>query len=668
MEQEKNNKLDYVKEDPEFKEPYVDIDEWRDHPVRHRYIHGGFKGNHTRFSFYFPPKKNYEKRFFQFLAPVQGDEDEAQNAKGGESKIGFAISSGAYFIESNMGGMSSDSTLVYRASAAVAQYSRVKAGELYGVHRPYGYLYGGSGGGYKTIDCMENTSGIWDGAVPYVIGSPMAIPYVFMARVHAMRILWDKFPSIIDALEPGGSGDMYADLNAEEREALEEITRMGFPPKTWFSYDEIGDGSLSVLSPHVFQQDPTYFEDFWKVPGYLGADPSSSASKARLQHKTIISEVIWPEKSKDSSTADEEVNVDNAWRSLTEFVETPSFRLDSVPHENEYFDGAYIIFKNGAASGQKLPLGKIDGNIATIGSIFGFALQDQFLEKIKPGDEIVIDNSDYIALQTYHRHQVPTKDFYVWDQFRDENGEPLYPQRSIEPYIILDPSSQNGQFEGKMIVVQALLDESAFPWQADWYRHKVKKALGDKMDDQFRLWFIDRTMHHDSNQVLDNNYYVSYLGVLHQALRDLSAWVERGITPPDSTDYEVIDGQVIVSPTAVDRRGIQPVITLTVNGSERADVSVGEDVSFLAEIELPKGTGKIVSVKWNFDDGEASSIEGTFSQVTADGTRGVVKASYSFEKPGTYFPVLHVSSNREGNAKDLYTQIKNLARVRVVVK
>jgi len=30
--------------DPLFREPYVDIDEWRDAPVRHHYIHGGFKG------------------------------------------------------------------------------------------------------------------------------------------------------------------------------------------------------------------------------------------------------------------------------------------------------------------------------------------------------------------------------------------------------------------------------------------------------------------------------------------------------------------------------------------------------------------------------------------------------------------------------------------------
>src|SRR5690242_19606230 len=41
--------------DPFFGPPFVDIDEWRDEPVRMRYVHGGFADTDTRFSFYFPP-------------------------------------------------------------------------------------------------------------------------------------------------------------------------------------------------------------------------------------------------------------------------------------------------------------------------------------------------------------------------------------------------------------------------------------------------------------------------------------------------------------------------------------------------------------------------------------------------------------------------------------
>ena len=55
-----------------FKEPYIDKDEWRTEPVRHRYIHGGFKGTDTRFSFYFPSIEKYQGPFFPVYHPCPG--------------------------------------------------------------------------------------------------------------------------------------------------------------------------------------------------------------------------------------------------------------------------------------------------------------------------------------------------------------------------------------------------------------------------------------------------------------------------------------------------------------------------------------------------------------------------------------------------------------------
>ena len=39
----------------------------------------------------------------------------------------------------------------------------------------------------------------------------------------------NKFLAIMDAVDPGGSGNPYAGLNEEQRAALEEATRLGFP-------------------------------------------------------------------------------------------------------------------------------------------------------------------------------------------------------------------------------------------------------------------------------------------------------------------------------------------------------------------------------------------------------------------------------------------------------
>ncbi len=656
-----------------FKVPYIDVDEWRDKPVRHRYVHGGFKGTEARFSFYFPPKEQYQGRFFQHNTPFPSSETLEQQSVGEEDKIGFSIASGAYFIETNEGGSAvvgaGDPAIAgYLVNAAAARYSRTVAAEMYGPHRTYGYAYGGSGGAFKTISGFEN-SDAWDGAVPYVIGTPEAIPNVFTVRVLALQVLRDKFPSILDAVEPGGSGDMYAGLNEEEKSALQEVTRMGFPPRAWFNYKTIGEGAFPVLFPLVRMLDSTYFtHDFWSVPGYLGANPPEYLKRARVQLKTKVTKVLTVENPETSRALG---GVDTAWKQLQ--AEAPvAFEVEGVPQGQ--VEGAFLFFKSGAAAGKDLAIGKIVGNTIAIG-INPFAPTDSAtLKSIKVGDEVEIDNSDFLAAQTYHRHQVPTPDYYVWDQFRGTDGKPLYPQRPklVGPMITYGGagSLQSGKFKGKMIVVESLMDQDALPWQADWYRTKVKENLGPQLDESFRLWFTDHAIHGDQEKQEDPTHTVSYLGILQQALRDLSAWVEKGVEPPASTSYKVVDGQVVVPATAVERKGVQPVVTLNANGGARADVAVNTPVKFSAIVEVPANTGKVVAAEWDFEGQGtfpiAQNIENSDSK--SSGARVTLTMSHAFPKPGTYYPVLRATSQRDGDEHTPYARIHNLARVRVVVK
>jgi hypothetical protein len=86
-----NTEWKFAATDSLFAQPYVDIDEWRDEPVRHRYVHGGFEGTQTRFSFYFPQEENYEGRFFQYITPVKDSENLSQGATGKADKIFFLL-------------------------------------------------------------------------------------------------------------------------------------------------------------------------------------------------------------------------------------------------------------------------------------------------------------------------------------------------------------------------------------------------------------------------------------------------------------------------------------------------------------------------------------------------------------------------------------------------
>jgi hypothetical protein len=665
--------------DPTFGAPFVDVDEWRDEPVRHRYVHGGFEGTDTKFSFYFPPPERYEGRFFQPVLPMSGIEFAATIGVlyGIAGSIEFAVDSGAYLVESNLGRPNPfpgpDWALPgYRASAAVARHGRVLAQEMYGDHRPYGYIFGGSGGSLKTLAGFEGAPDVWDGAVPFVMGIPQSMPNTFSSQALAMRVLGDKFGQIVDATEPGGSGDIYAGLTVEEREVLAEVTRLGFPPRSWFDVARLAQGYTgvwAVLADTVQRLDPQYFEDFWTVPGYLGHDAPQSLLDARVQHKTTVTEVIFGEQARSMG-----LPLPMAMPRGT-VTELPAALRVAEPVEGSAL-GAKIEVLSGRAAGHTMYLTGTRDDIVIVGM---GELHFEELAEIAVGDEVLIDNSVYLAFQTIHRHQVDP-DFEPWQQFT-EGGRPIYPQRPrrMGPIMARQGSgvSQSGRFAGKMIVVQALMDEAAYPWQALWYRKKVEAQLGAQLDDQYRLWFVEHAMHTGGAEPVvglgmpdvvpsRKTRIVSYLGVLQQALRDVAAWVELGIAPPASTAYRYVDGQVHVPDTAAERRGPQAVVRATANGGERADVAVGDEVRFVAEVDVPVGAGGIVGVEWDFDGtGEFAVHEEHLDPAMATFTSVV---THAFTAPGTYFPAVRVTNQRSVDAGTPHCRIFNLGRVRVVVR
>lgn len=670
--------------DSQFSRPYIDVDEWREAPVRHRYIHGGYEGTSSRFSFYFPPEEEFRGRFFQRLTPAQAPEDAAQFQEGIENYIAFAICHGAYFVETNMGGIlngGGDETLVYRCSAQAAQFSRKLALEIYGCGRPYGYLYGGSGGGFKTISCVENTIGIWDGAVPFVIGSPVVMPNVFTVRVHAMRILRNKMKQLVDAIEPGSMRDVYSLLNEEEAAALEEVTRMGFPMATWCEYDNIEDGALPVLYRHIPEFDPSYFTDFWTKPGYLGMDKEGSAVRDRIRFETVITGIHRKETEirglAESIDTQNAYGVDEAWKHLIgKGGMFPVLELDDFPQDDVYTNGLTMTFLDGELAGEQINLFWLGKKLVTGKPDTSGRNLKQIMEKIEEGVRVLIDNSDYLAVQTYHRHQVPELEFHAWDQFRDREGKPIYPQRPvlISPLIanLGAGSVQQGTPNVKIIVVDSLMDESAFPWNADWYRQKVIQNFGSSSENVMRLWYMDKCMHTESEdaKVVDRQRMVSFLGALYQALLDLSDWVERDIEPAATSGYAVEESVVSLPDTANERKGIQPIVVLTAEGcsEKRLEIKTGQEIDFTANIEMPAGSGEVEAVLWDFDAENDFRSIGTVSKTLLDKDgigRAEAHVRHVYEKSGTYFPVVKTVTNRTPG--DPFTRIYNLDRIRVVV-
>jgi hypothetical protein len=662
--------------DPVFTDPFVDVDEWRDEPVRHRYVHGGFHDTDCRFSMYLPEAVRYQGRFFHPVSPVPGSEHGATEGAF-TGYLEFAVASGGFLVESNLGRFrralrGEDSTIAgYRASAAVATYARVVAAEMYGEHRAYGYTFGGSGGARRVLAAVEMAPDVWDGAVPYIHGTMQSLPSMYSAQAHAFRILRDKFTQITDALEPGGGTDPYAGLNEEERAALGEVTRMGFPLGAWFDAERVRLQYTTVwagLFDHFMAWDPGYFDDFWTVPGYLGASPTQSLLDAKVQHTTRIARPVLPPEAHDLG-----LPIPMALRGLHIDDVPVAYVLEETPTAD--LTGAMLRFTTGGAADHHVWIsGRRGDHLST-----GIGQEElEHLRRVAVGDEVLVDNTPYLAWQTYHRHQVPPADEYSeWDQFR-AGGRPVFPQR---PQVLGERFERNngagqkhGRFGGKMIVVQSLFDEIAYPGQADWYRRKVASALGDRIDDRYRVWFTDHAMHQDPAVMprvditpARSTHIVNYRGVLEQALRDVAAWVERGVAPPPSTNYEVCDGQVFLPSTAAERRGIQPVVHLTANGGVRADVAVGEPVLFSALVEVPPGGGTVVAAEWDFEgNGDFPEVE-PLTNEDVSYTSLTLTREHRFASPGTYFPALRATSQRLGQSDSPFGRVMNLGRVRVVV-
>ncbi|MHB8463865.1 MAG: PKD domain-containing protein [Acidimicrobiales bacterium] len=659
-------------DDPFFGPAFIDVDEWREQPVRHRYMHGGFEGTDTRFSYYLPPPEVYRRRFLHVLEGGSGGhETTATSPFGSMGGISFAFECGAYLVESNQGHFGGDLSILrteptvhaYRASAQSARYGRVVAEAMYGDAPRHGYIYGGSGGSARCILCIEKCPDVWSGAVPFIIGHSTSWSLGFSVQANAARLLGDHMGRVVDATDPGGSGDPFADLTSEQREALAAMYKAGFPRGGEWAFST--SGYVGTFSSHVSalsEFDPEYFEDFWSKPGYAGAD--GLLATALVEEKSTVRRVVTAgELLAMPVEGDQPGRMFALWSAGSEPDLPIGIEVEGLDATRAL--GAGLRLTSGAGAGRELYC------VATFGNVLvGAADVSYRFEDVQPGDEIMVDNRRYLAFCYFHRHQVepgPEYGHFTVD------GRPVYPQRprlfSKSGMLAGDSSSAN--LEGKMIVVQNAHDAATWPNAALSFQAALRDRFDDGLPDRFRLWFNDHAMHIPSSILpardppVPATRVIDYGGCLEQALQDLMAWVEEGIAPPASTGYEVNADQCItLRPDADARRGIQPVLDAAANGAARADAKVGEPVRFTARAEVPPGAGTVIAAEWDFDGtgkwAHRHEVDGTAATVQFD-------VVHIYDAPGTYYATARVVAHRDGRVDAAHRRVANLGRTRVVV-
>ncbi|MDB5395180.1 MAG: hypothetical protein JWM91_2686 [Rhodospirillales bacterium] len=652
-----------LEDDLYFGAPFIDTDEWRDIPRRHRYIHGGFEGTETLFAFYFPTDEEYRGRFIHMLQGGTGGSEHTayQSVLGETDMIDFAAQCGAFYVESNQGHvdisgeyMKMDPSITsWRASAQTARYASKLATEIYGEPPHHAYLLGGSGGGLRAVVCMENTDGVWDGGVPYIAG-PCALngPSVV---INAARALGPKVHDVIDAMAPGGSGDPFSGLNAEQREALALFYRVGLPRGSEFALKgsamDVTIG-MAILTSTLFY-DPTLVDDFWSIPGHIGADGGlvGSIIDVRAKVKKILTR-------RDLGDNPDVAVTQGFWGQSNDA--SPLGLILDGPVNLARIPGSRITVLSGAEEGQKRVC------IATAGDalLVGLHIGEKPLEKIAVGDELAIDNRAFLTFCYGHRHQVdrPLPSTAALCAL----GRPIYPQRPINQATTLVGVGQTGRFSGKMIFVNNMFDTNELASNAADYIPLVKQQFGAEIGDRFRLWLNDNTTHIGPTDAVSSTYLIPFMGSVQQAVRDVISWVEDDTPPPASTGFHFTpDEGMALLPMAETRLGVQPVVTAMANGAVRAEVAVGEAVRFEVKAEAPPGAGTIIAVEWDFDGAGLWPIK--HAGIDGNATRVGLSVTHRFDRPGTYFPSVRVTAHREGDVEAVHRRQINLARVRVVV-
>jgi hypothetical protein len=601
----------------------IESQKWVAVPTKHLRIEGTLNGD-TPFYVLLPTKEAWTGRMIQWLSGGLGG-----RLTGDRGVADFALTRGSAFVESTQGHTGSfehqsDDTLteiMYEASYLAVQYAKSRCVELYGNEPRYTYVMGASGGGFRSTGLIERFPEVYDGAVASVGGGTLKLHWYYGSLFDYYRQpLLSKVDAMEAAVGVNGEGDPFPVLETpEQTEALRMILTAGWPKRLIGRLRKPFGYSSGALVSTKYKYDAAYFEDFWKLDGYAG----------RVVQDLIRERIQGTVKSADPSQS-------------TLVIEAPEAPQDLFLYT--------LTFTSGKLAGSWRYVRSREGDeLRTTGG--------PGLEGVAPGDRFELDNRDFLAYLHYHRHiadadEPAARDFY-------KNGKPIYPQRSDAAMRYLDETDRDvGNVQGKLITIFATDDPLDWPTIANRYHRKVRQHLGSGIDDHYRMYFVERSAHGGS-QDSGGLRLVSKMGMIYRAYDDMLAWVEKGVSPPPSTQYTMDEmNQLILAPTAAERQGYQPVVRLLANGKEhRIEARAGEEIEFLVEAEDPDNELAQAEIDFHGDD--------RYDQTNKlNGKKAKTRFTHRYDRPGEHIAAVRVSDTTE----TAHCPVSNLAAVRVVVK
>lgn len=682
--------------DDYFGAPYIDQDEIKQRPSPHRFIHGGFAGTATRFAFYFPAAVSYQGRMFQ---PLEGANGGNEVAFGGGmlgemfQRIALSERMGGYMVESNQGHIGDDvdpkagedpGLYGWRASAESARFSKFIAKQIYGASPSYSYVWGGSGGGRRSPLCIENAVDVWQGCMPSTSGGEIAEPgnnnkvrsggpIGFGQMFNVQRLLGrQKLLGVVDAMAPGGSGNPFVNLSTHQREELARLYRIGFPRgNESMILEPMGQIWLwSSLAESLVADDPSYFTDFWTKEGYVGHDMPAAVEGDLINCTATVTRIITGrdlnEKPEFAGPQYQTMRIFAAMIGGAGPAYDMPYAVELEGVDEGYRLGSGVKIISGEAAGRQLYTTGIADNI--------FACDGQGeanllrFTGVKVGDKVQVDNRYFLAFCYYARHHAIDE-----QQFESLilDKQAIYPQHPIPYMSSLMGNCYSGQYKGKLLWIHHTHDSSVWPANGLLYASAVYAAQGaEAAAENFCLRWNENAEHGPPSIVppepnrASATRLIDFTAITEQSLADLVDWVENGIKPIGS-HHHYADGKISLPSTSEARGGIQPVVQVTANGNQRAEIRVGESVTLKVSASVPNEAGKIISVAWDFDG--KGGFPFSHSELDGSASSVLLETSHRYDKPGTYFASALVHSHRLGDTKATTLKIPNVAQARVVV-
>ena len=525
----------------------------------------------------------------------------------------------------------------------LSQYAKGLIVQRYGRNPTYSYLYGSSGGAWRSLSQIERYPQAYDGAG--LRNPPIDPRHIFFTRSvfdNNYPTIRPKIAQIIRARDL--DEDPYLLLTPSEGQALDRLyAGYGTRGAEWSWYKT--DGSTIAGNFYAFVLfDTTYFDDFWTKPGYGGHDGE------------VDGQII--EGLTGSVTA---IGTPNAGGWILNFTDA------GHPQPASALKGFRVTFTSGALTGSSF-----HASTNTAAGRINITGLDGALNGIAVGDTYVLSNRDFLAWQKYHRHIV----FGCTDTFTADycqNGKPIHVQRppNVEQAYTRQKAHLTGNLKKPVVVVAQGWDHLETITMTNDYFNLVRRVLGHRTQALFRAYWNERTVHGNPTAT-EINRATERDSSWHLAFQIMTNWIENGVEPPEETVVSVSPGTIVFPPTAAERKGLQPVVNATANGLRKIVVPVGSTVQLDGVAGSP--IGNIAKYEWDFEGNNSYDCDSDPATPLPDcgggpftpGAEVSTPAVVVYSTPGVYLPTVRVHDDTDSPGPE--DGLENLAPVIVIVQ